>query len=149
MAIQGKPGMYKTEREEILARLESSPIEFFLHGSQYHRSATPSSDWDFFSEDNYRTRMFLTEKGFKEHFAYGDFGYVDCLTEVVMRHHSGVDVSLVRAQNLPLKKQMRAIDAVLRRFVTRKGERFSCYRSLAEALSDHDNELRKHIMERW
>ncbi len=133
MAIHGKK-LRQSARDEVIAKMENSPIEFYLHGSQYSGHNREESDWDFFCEDGEEAMNFLLANGFKI-IRDTTNKYTDCLTKSVMRHEAGVDVSLVEAENLDTKKLMRTIDCALRRSEGfSRSRRLELYRLIAEEL---------------
>lgn len=117
-----------SEREQIIARLNSSSQPFYLTGSRFFDGNTPQSDWDFFTD--YNVDGFLESLGFhKMHFP----AYRDSATVSVYRnpwHHvANIHVQVtgtflrrkIRAQEL-LRVMWPFLDANVKENKTRRLE---------------------------
>lgn len=54
----------KAPVDSIFLEMHKSEIEFELTGSHFFGNYKPNSDWDFFVEDSFSTREWLTSHGF-------------------------------------------------------------------------------------
>lgn len=108
----------KSSSASIRGMMRQSKIEFHLTGSRYFGNAKPTSDWDFFTENDQDTVQWLRDAGFrciKENHQYKDCQVVSVwryggvpITEQegeVFSFTSQIDVQIVTASYLKMKAQ--------------------------------------------
>lgn len=83
----------KTLLQEILFKMNASEYCFVLTGSRYFVTNSPTSDYDYFTEDTNDVRDFL----YRNSFGNARKGmYDDVSVSAVFRHPEGVDVQLLK-----------------------------------------------------
>jgi hypothetical protein len=81
--------------ESVIAKMESSTIDFYLTGSRFFGGANPGSDWDYFARDSRTAREFLSSLGFYPVIDI-DMAIYDDSTIVSVYERNDVQVQLVK-----------------------------------------------------
>jgi len=100
----------KPQTMEVINKLESSPIEFYLTGSRFFGTYGERSDWDFFTQDCSNTHEFLKKLGFVE--TSGSTYRTDPLIATVYIHKdTDIHVQVVKDAKLKnaIQKRLREV----------------------------------------